>query len=87
MPTDLDDLYPPVEYPPGDYEPEWLTGVPAEDELVVALKCPYQTSYGFWGQAPTYCGQPRSVHSGDEPYCLPHAAQIRHDRGYGGYVG
>jgi hypothetical protein len=66
---------------------EWLTGVRAEDLLVMSGKCPYQTGYGGWQDPYALCSQDRSPDEGDWPYCKPHAAQIRDDRGYGGYVG
>ncbi len=70
-----------------DVWPDWLTGHPQEDALTMSGRCPYQTGYGGWGDPYALCGVDRSKDEGDWPYCRPHAAQIRHDRGRGGYVG
>lgn len=70
----------------GWYDPAHLTGHDKEDPLVRAGRCPYQTGYGGWGDPYALCGKPRSPNEGDHPYCKPHAAQIRDDRGRGGYV-
>lgn len=76
-----------VRRPPPPYVDEnWLTGQEDEDRLVRRGKCPYQTAWGEWGKPPTYCGGDRSKDEGDGEYCRRHAAEIRHDRGYGGYV-
>ncbi len=66
---------------------DWLTGVPTEDEQVEQGRCPYRTGMGGWGDPYALCGADRSPHEGDWPYCRPHAARIRDDRGRGGYVG
>ncbi len=71
----------------GYVDPDWMTGHPQEDRLVRSGQCPYQTEVGGWGQREAYCERPRSPHEGDWPYCRPHASDIRHDRGRGGYVG
>ncbi len=66
---------------------QWLTGVEAEDGMVERGRCPYQTGSGGWGDPYALCGADRSAHEGDWPYCGPHAAQVRCDRGRGGFVG
>lgn len=66
---------------------EWLTGVKEEDDMVLTGRCPFQTGFGGWGDPYELCGADRAVDEGDWPYCRPHAARIRDERGYGGYVG
>ena len=76
----------PVPQPNVDYNPEWLTGVKAEDDLVKLGKCPFQEETAGWGQTERFCGGERSPHEADHPFCGPHANDIRADRGYGGPV-
>jgi hypothetical protein len=69
-----------------DYDPAWITGVPNEDRRVKNGMCPYQEQPAGWGQKEIFCGARRSPDEADGPYCRRHAASIREDRGYGGYV-
>ena len=66
---------------------DWLTGQPEEDAAVLEGLCPFQVGFGGWGDPYELCRRDRGADEGDWPFCRPHAARIRDERGYGGYVG
>lgn len=62
---------------------QWLTGVPAEDDVVERGKCPYRTGV----DPPALCGADRSPVEVDWPHCRLHGPRVRDDLGRGWFAG